>query len=273
MNAIVKITTLCWAFLNKTTRFHWRAELILGALLFFVTPSGCVLPDNGFPGPLKWLAFSVYSRLSVFWYSVCLFQPDRNIFSCPVTSRLASQKSKSAFERLTFRSQGSWLAGQFVLLPDYFCVVSYESWLQTAQGSFKSCIIFCSQIPGYCRSTVSCCWTFPLPQIFFVLPLCSFSVVAVFHTSCVDLLQLYDSGIFLNNRLFKKVTLFNKSPLILFTFLYERQLSLCIVIFLLLRVSLAVLATTGRFLVTSWRLEKKSSLFSIPLLKFQHSNL
>lgn len=54
--------------------------------------------------------------------------------------------------------------------------------------------------------------------VFSVWSLPSFSVVTVFHTSCVGLFQLYNSDIFLNNKIFK-ITVFSKSPLTLFTFL------------------------------------------------------
>lgn len=125
----------------------------------------------------------------------------------------------------------------FVWLPDYFCALDYESWLQTDQGSFSNSIIlqeYCVFLMNFYSSTE-----------FSVLSLCSFSVVAIFHTSCVDLLQLYYSGIFLNSRIPMKVAVFHKSPFALFTFSYKTQLGLCI--FSLLHVSSAMSATMSQF--------------------------
>lgn len=125
---------------QKGTQFKCRAPLILGALLFFMNPSGCALLNNDFPEPLQGIA---YSRLS-FVFIFLLFQHERITFSCPIIRNLASQKSKAAFK--------DWLSGVRRIcgyqvnnqLPNYLCATYYESWLQTTQAPFKSCILLCS---------------------------------------------------------------------------------------------------------------------------------
>lgn len=121
MNALILEIMATWMLLwkeqwclffsqQKGTQFKCRAPLILGALLFFMNPSGCALLDNDFPEPLQGIA---YSRLS-FVFIFLLFQHERNTFSCPIIRNMSSQKSKAAL-KTDFQESGGFVASRSII--------------------------------------------------------------------------------------------------------------------------------------------------------------
>lgn len=233
---------------QKGTQCKWRAEVILGALLFSVTPSGCVLPDNDFPEPLKWLASSVYSRLSMFSYSLRLFQKHLSL-SCNEQARQPKIKGSLKDWLLGVRSRDEqinlsccpiisvqlFMRTGCKLMRDLFKAISYSVLkFQDTAG------VLCLAAELFIFHRMFC------PVLVFLPGSCS--------VSCLDLLQLYNGGIFI----------------LPYSHFYTKQnwVCMCIYFFFSLHVPVAILAITGQYLVTSWRLEKKVLSTPISLIEF-----